>query len=243
MSNDLQETIILESMKTMNKIKESKENKSTTLYESFSKNKSKFDKGAQCFEEFTIEEFENKLKVDMMYYNQLMEKLEEDKAEQAGKLISSLYKTVKEIYEHINIKPEIYGKSIIGEGTTILNESVEKSKVKMSKVIYGFLESSFYKFPPEERVEKYKDFIKEDVTQLIQEGVDTEESIIYSTKKCVMENLIKNIAIPNLIQKRIDYLVEDEDYGKVFDVDRLKDLVEQYNERTKNLSKVVAACV
>ncbi|MFW6219380.1 MAG: hypothetical protein ACOC33_00800 [bacterium] len=183
---------------------------------------------------------EGKLKIDGLYYQQLMKNLDEQYAPVAGKLMVELMSTVKQIYEFVNINPELYGKEITFD---LFNETTSEINRKLSKCIFETLDVLFYKLTPEQRTEKYKEVSESFIKELIQEGSDTDDAITFGVKTTVMENLVTKISFPFTCWSRINYLTESSDYGLVFDQDTLIELVDKFRKDTKNLSKVIATCI
>jgi len=233
--------IVQESQKALRKIKTSKNYQQKSLLETVQDNFSKYDKAAYLFEEYDIVDFEIKSNIDMLYYAQLFNKLEEsEQLESVQKLLIELTKSVKDVYEITNLKPEVYGAGI---DYKILEESNEIVRNKLSKKIFEYLDSNFYRLDPEKRKKKYFNESVEISKKLITEGVETEEAIEYSVKVVVMENLLRKIAFPFSIWGRITNLMESEIYSKVFDRDRLIETVERAEKNIKAVAKVVAAAV
>jgi len=200
----------------------------------------KFDKGKFFFRQYDQVVYEGKVKVDMLYYNQLLQKIDENLNENVQNAVIALYKVINEIYEFVNIEPEIYGRGI---NTTILDESIETSHRKLSKVVFEFLDNNFYRLSPAQRQDKYFEDHKELAKTLIAEGNTTEDAISFAVKAVVMENLIRHISFPFASWSRIKYLTEDGDYGAVFDQDKLVDLVDSFNKKIHAISKIVTTCL
>ncbi|MFW6247163.1 MAG: hypothetical protein ACOC22_03275 [bacterium] len=231
--------IMEETRKTYEKIQEDKKHKSRDLLLEHKENWSRVDKGKDLFEEYDPEFFEKKMQVDMLFYEQLLEKLDENNKESVEELCGLLYKKVNKIYEFINVNPELYG----GLTENIIEESVESKYKTVSKLIYEYLDNNFYNLSTEKRKEAFFEASKEYAKKLIAEGNDINESIEYGTKVCVMEGLINKIAFPFAVNSRINYLLQDSDYGAVFDQEELRDLVESFHKTSNNLARVIAACV
>lgn len=238
--NEQEKELMLESRKALDNIRAHKKSENRNTFQEFKENWKKVDKGRRLFEEYESGTFEKKLKIDLMYYNQLLENLDENIKPQVEKLFSNMYKTVNAIYEFINIKPEIYGN---GVNETILEDSYEHSRKKVSKVIYEYLDRSFYSLEPEKRKEIYLENSMETAKKLITEGNDIEESIAFSVKTLVMEGLLKKISFPFTINSRINYLLEDESYAVIFEQDKLRKLVDSFDSQVKKASKIISACV
>lgn len=234
------EQLMMESRNVLAKLQQSRKTEKTTIFDTHKENYSKYDKGREHLNLYSDEVFESKVNVDMKYYDKLLVNLSESDGNVVQTLLGQFYKTVRSIYEHINVEPEVYGKNIT---TAILTESISDVESSVSNIIYTFLDSSFYSLTPDARADRYSDLIKPQVTTLLSEGVSAEDAIVFSTKQVIVEGLLRHIAIPNLIQARINYLLEDNDYGAVFDVDSLISLTEQYSKQVTNLSKIVSTCV
>ncbi len=196
--------------------------------------------GSDLFESFDSSSWEGKVKVDVLYFEQLLQKLNEEQVNLVESALNVYFKDIRLIYEFVNLKPEIYGKNI---NTKILEDSNEVSQQKLSSVIYEYLDSYFYGLAPEKRVDKYIETSRELTKTLINEGVEAEEAIEFSVKTTVMENLLTKIAFPFATWSRIHYLIESEDYGKVFDRKALIDLVESFQNKVGSISKIVAAVI
>lgn len=183
--------------------------------------------------------FENKMKVDLLYFNQLLQKLEEGKDE-TERLILNLFKDVEQLYEFINVAPEIYS---VEKKVDILNESVEFQNKYLSENIYEFFNNSLYKLSPEKREEKYFTECKDMVKDLVKKGIETDAAIQFSIKKVITENLLNKILFPSTVSYKIKDLMEDEDYGRVFDQPKLIEINESVQDKIKILSSVIAAVI
>lgn len=227
------------------KIKSEKKHKDITrrrkdLMNEVAEQFSKRDMGRDFYEPFDPIICEGKLKIDMMYYQQLMERLNDEYTPVVENMIIDLFKTVKEIYEFVNIKPEFFGKNV---NTDLLNEPSSEVRRVLSSRLYESLDSLFYKLDPQQRVAKYKDYSKHHIEDMLNEGVDSETAVTFGIKATVMENVLTKISFPFTCWTRVQYLTESQDYGLVFDQDKLVDLVESFEKQVRKLSKVIASCV
>lgn len=225
---------------SLSRIKQSREESNIDLLQEHYSNLSSVDRGKYLFEEFDSIVWEGKIKVDMMYYDQLFQKLDETQTEQVEKLLSSMYKDVHNIYEFINVKPELHGSDVTFD---ILNESMSSIHKKLSKVIYEFLDRKFYDLPLQERCDRYQERSKEDAKQLMVEGTTPEEAIKFSVKTVLAEDLLDTIAFPFSIRSRLNHLLENADYGEIFDQDKLQELTQTYEKKRHNVAKIVSAIV
>lgn len=232
------DNLIFESSQVLKRINESK-NYKKPLHEQVRDAKNKIDTGRLFFEEYDVCEFKNKMKIDLMLFEQLLQKLDSEQTLQVEPIISKLYNKVREIYEFTNINPEIFGRLT----TAILSESAESAKSILSKHIYTFLDNKFYNLPVSRRDQKYKDKIGPISSQLMTEGVECKEAVEFALKTCISQELIESICFPFSIKSRLDYLLENEGYAEIFDQDKLKGLYESYLSTVRNISKIIASCV
>lgn len=230
--------IILESSDTLSRIEKSKSYKKD-LEEVIKESKDRFDIGRHYFEEYDERSFKTKLHIDLLFMEQLLEKLTPEQNVQVEGLITSMYSDIKAIYEFINVEPEVYGKF----DETLLNENEQTIKNKLSKKIYTFLENRFYKLSTSKRYEKYSERITPRSKELLAEGVSNEEAVTYSIKQCLMEDFITDLSFPFAIKSRLHYLLENEAYGEIFDQVRLNELYDNFKNKVKSISKITAVCV
>jgi hypothetical protein len=165
MEEDNSYLLMEESFKALQKIKSEKELHKDPLKE-FTEALQMSSVGSDFFEPYDSLIWEGKVKVDLIYLEQLLQKMDDQYSELIHEVLSKYFKNVREIYEFINIKPEIYGQKI---DFSILEESNEKKSVKISNVIYEFLDRNFYSLSPEKRQERYLETSKELVKTLLNE--------------------------------------------------------------------------
>ncbi len=221
----------------LSKIQECKEKKKdpiTIIQEGIAKATA----GSEFFEPYDALIWEGKVKIDMLYFDQFLQKL--DESEELSSALGSYFKNIRQIYEFVNLKPEIYGKRLTFD---ILEKSNEAQHQLVSTIIYEYFDKCFYSLTPEQRSEKYLEPSRELAKTLINEGVSPEEAIAYSTKVNIVETLLVKIAFPFAVKSRIDYLLESEDYRRVFDQEALVELVDSFNKKVHNIAKVIAATV
>lgn len=231
------ENEILEARKTLNRIRKEKTEK--TIEEEYDAIKKKFSKDSNLYEEYDPATFENKLRVDSLFYEHILSKLP-DSVYGLEEAIASYYRTVRNLYEMINIKPASYR----ALSSNILMESISDQGKKFEQVVMEHLNNYYYKLPLEKRKTKYLEAAKPFAKDLMENsGAELDEAIALSVKAVILESLVSNIAIPRSIQSRIKYLCEDADYGKVFDQDKLKYLWESFKDKSKNLAKIVAISI
>lgn len=228
-----------ESRKALNKINRSKETKKDPL-KLISESLQKASVGSDFFEPYDALIWEAKVKIDLLYLEQLMLKLDDGISSSINEALSSYFRNIRQIYEFVNIKPEIYGR---GVDFSILEESNETRAKKLSSVIYEYLDINFYGLSPEKRQEKYLETCKELSKTLISEGVEPDQALEFAIKTSIMENLIRRVAFPFSTWSRVKYLTESEDYGIVFDQVKLVELVELFEKKVHQMAKIVAAVV
>jgi hypothetical protein len=228
-----------ESRKALNKILREKEVKRDPL-KVLSESLQKSSVGADFFDPYDALIWEGKVKVDVLYLDQLMSKLDESISESVQKAMVPYFRNIRQIYEFVNIKPEIYGRDV---DFTILAESNEKRSQKVAKVIYEYLDTHFYSLTPEKRQSKYLENCKELSKELISEGVEPDQAISLGIKTSIVENLLTRIAFPFSTWSRIKYLTESEDYGIVFDQTELINLVNLFERNTYRIAKAIAMVI
>ncbi len=241
LNEDAKYDIMLESKQTLRNIKQSKKHHSKDLLTELSDGFKRYDSGRDMYDVYETIHFEGKSTVDMMYYNQLLNKIEEsEQLEKIQTLLTTLTRNVKQVYEITNLKPEIYGRKI---DIAILENSQDEASSKISKQIYEYLDNNFYKLNIEKRNEKYFNESSVISKKLITEGVSTDDAIEYSVKCVVMEGLLRKIAFPFAIQSRIDHLIESDIYAKIFDSERLVENVENVDKDIQKIASIIAVVI
>ena len=235
---DLAQLLESEMELTWKKVDELKnKGKTKTLEEEAKDIKKKFRKSMNLYETYDPAKFETKTRIDLLFFEHLCQGLPE--VNRLDTMITNYYKTAKALYEIVNRKPTNHRML----STSILAESHDKQEETFAKILSEHMNNFYYRLAPEKRREQYLSESQEYASILMKKGMDAEEAIRMAVKACLMESLICNIAIPKNIQKYIKYLCEDEDYGKVFDQDKLRLLWESFQRQTKNMSKIFAAAV
>lgn len=238
--SDDQISIMETARNALNKVK--KVEKSNTLLQEMTDFVKTMDIGQMYFEEYDPQSFVDKQKIDRMIYSQLVEgkfeKLEVDES-RINQLVESLYKNTNDIYEFINIKPEILNSF----DESLLECSIQESKQKISGVIYEYLDKRFYSLAPKERTRLYLEDSRECIKNLVIEGEEIEEVTSFCVKKKLMEGFLRRLAFPFGIWERIQFLSESEDYGKVFDQDKLISLVEEFDIKLDHMSSIISAVI
>lgn len=207
----------------------------TEAYEQFEK----ADHGKNLYEEYDEAVFESKLAVDMMFYKNLFLNLDESHRVEVQKTLANTYRAVKEIYEFVNIKPEFFSKT----SAKLLESTLGESERVIKDVITEALDHTFYDLTPEQRLEKYGERVTPLAKKLIQESCETNESLQFSVKTVIMEDILTKISFPKMTWTRVKHLCESEDFGKIFDQSKLVEIVETFENHIKKLSKYVAASV
>ncbi len=174
-----------------------------------------------------------------MYYYVLLIKLYNNLLEWTEQIFKSLYDTVNKIYEHINIVPELYGNNIKYD---IINESISNSNLKIKDVLNAYFKANFYNLSVEDREKRFFENHKELAKNLIHENINEKEAIKFSVVTRIVEGLLRSIAFPFSSWSRINYLLENSEYGVVFDQDVLSDHVDIFEKKLFNMSKIVATC-
>lgn len=228
-----------ESVETRRALREIRKAKNAkTIEEQAKELKNRFKKETALYEAYSLSDFEMKVRVDSLFYEHVLSELPEGTTglEEA---ISSLYRDLRKIYEHINIKPECHRML----KPSVINESADERKETFKKILNEHMNNNYYRYTLDQRKDKYLSEATPYAEKLINEGVDSDTAIGLSVKGVILESLIRNIAMPRIIQKRVQYLCEDKDYGKVFDQESLKNLWESFNFKCKSMSKIFAIAI
>ena len=216
------------------------QNKSVDLLFEVSQKMKNADYAKNLYQPYDDSIFEGKVAIDLLYYKHLLRNLDETYYKDVHELLAQTYRSVKEIYEFVNIKPEIFGKDI---NATILENSIEDVSNKLNVVMNEVLDNTFYNLTPDQRSKKYSDRALPLAKKLITEHNDPEESLQYSIKTCVLEDILTKVAFPGSNWLRVKHLTESEDFGLIFDQQKLVEIVENFEKQNNRLSKYLAACV
>ena len=102
MLNDLE--LMEASREALRKIKaDNEENRKASLLDEVKETWVSATVAQQLFEEYDRDAFDQKSKVDILYYEQLLQKLDDQYVDYVHEALSSLFGVVKDIYEFINI--------------------------------------------------------------------------------------------------------------------------------------------
>lgn len=200
----------------------------------------KVDHSKMLFEEYDDNSFSQKVKIDSVFYKTMLSNLDESYADSVKTILTSMFCTTKEIYEHINIKPRVYGFNM----TTAFNESDDVLQQNAQRMINDFINNKYYSLTTEQREEKYYPAVRSIAKDVIlSESVDEKEAITFATKAVVMKELIERINFPMSIQNKIQELLIDENYGKIFNQEHLSNLWDQFQEQNFDIAKIVAVLI
>jgi len=225
-----------QSLKGLNKLKA---NKQQVLLETADRNRiPKVNYAKFVFEEYDDSSFENKVTMDASYYQILLSKLEESQQEAVQTIIGQMLKTVKTIYETINVKPKIYGLQRLNG----LNENQTNIEKSASRIISDFVTRNYYRLTQEEREDKYMGRIKHISKDLIlTEGIDPKEAVTFALRSAVIEELLEHINFPMTVKNEIETSLTSTDYAQMFDPAILNAQWDTYQEQSLNVSKIISA--
>lgn len=191
------------------------------------------------FEQYNDSSMEHKLKQDSAYFNVLFENIDEKDIKLANDLLTGLSKTVKSIYEHINIQPRSVGAQAIA-----LSESDDIIEKNATRMINEYIACNYYKLSQNDRDTKYKEFvIAESEALVLENSVDANEAIEFCYKAAVMEGLVERISFPDAIKYRIDDIMMSDIDKQVFEQTELLDLWSDFKLKAKKISKLIATAV
>ncbi len=192
------------------------------------------------FEEFDEESFNQKVKLDSGYYNMLLSKLEESDLESVQGLLGNMLGTVRQIYEHINIKGKVYGMSRLAT----LDDTDDMIQESAGRIVNDFIGRNYYSLTREERHSKYMNEVKAVATSsVIQEGVEPEVAVQQAIKTAVFIKLIESINFPLTVKSEIEHCLVSEEYSQIFKQDELNSLWDLFNEQCQEFAKIVSVIV
>ena len=193
-----------------------------------------------AFEEFDENSFDIKLKLDNYYYKTFLGKLPAEHLAETVQIISNMADTIHSIYEHINIKPKTYGFEL----STGLNNSEEILESKAQKYINDYLRDNYYALTTEQREVKFLNRVKPIAEQvIIENSMEPEAALEYSTKIILINELLDRIAFPITIQSIINESLHDEAYAEIFEQDKLNELWETYKLQSYNFARLISLIV
>ena len=199
----------------------------------------KLDFQRQIFEEYDESSFEDKVKLDSMFYRMMFRRLDEEYVEPVRMVLTKMFETTKEIYEHLNIKPRLYGFQ-----WTSLNESEDILEESALRMINDFVNQHYYSLTQEQREERYLHPVRKLAGDaVISEGVNEEDAIKYATKAAVMQQLIERVNFPLAVRSNVEELLTDENYGKIFEQNRLREIWDLFQEQCYDISRMVATVI
>lgn len=215
-------------------------NRETSIRESNAMRTPKSDFSRMIFEEYDEKSFAEKVKVDSIFYRTMLKNMNESEVDGVRQILTNYFDTVRQIYEHINIKPRVYGfnlASAFNESDAILEESA-------TRMLNDFVNQQYYSLSSEERESRYFPAVKGIASDVIlKEHVSEEEAVEFGSKSVVLKEFIERISFPLVVKTKIEEDLIDENYGKIFDQSRLKDLWNTFQDQATGLSKIVAAVV
>jgi hypothetical protein len=192
------------------------------------------------FEEFDEDSFNEKIKLDSAYYNVLLKRLDEGDTEEIQIKLGKMMKTIRQIYEHINIKGKIYGMSRLAT----LDEPDKVIQESASQIITDFITRNYYSLTKEERQAKYMNVVKSVATDsVIKEGIEPEVAIHSAVKTAVVASLLESISFPMTVCKEIEHCLRSDEYAKMFNQDQLNELWDSFKEESYSFAKIVSDVV
>ena len=191
-------------------------------------------------EEYESSLFDDKIRTDSAYYNVLFKRFDESQSENLHKILGSMMSTVRSIYEQINIKPKIYGLSRLPS----LNNTDSDIQENATLIISDYINRNYYKLSREQRQDKYEEGVKALASDMVvQESIDPEEAVRFSTKVIVVKQFLENINFPLVVRGEVENCLTSNEYGEMFEQDKLRDLWESFDKQSLSLAKVIASVV
>jgi len=193
------------------------------------------------YEEFSDSVFEEKVKTDIYVFNRLLENVEDEQdLKVLEEVIGSMMTTVKDIYQAINIKPEINGFKNRNRSPSLAYYENEADSI-----ITSHLKKHYFDLSSEQKKRKYEKLVSYDsFDSLMTEGFSTEEEIqekvqeIY--KSSIVETLIDRTCFPVGIEGVIKDLTTSESFRMFFESEVLIGMLEDFQNKKKILSNSIA---
>lgn len=231
----LDEEAMVSAAKEIKSIRDSRKVK--TLEERNQEVTDRFANTMNLYEAYDDASFRTKLSADLMFFEHMFERL--SGFDQLNEAIGSFYATVHDIYEQVNLKPECYASL----NKAILTESIDGQRALCERIVSEFLDHNFFKMSKGNRVKRYMEESKSFAKELISEGADTGSAIQFAIKTALMESLLTQIAFPNSVRYHITSLLEDKDFGALFDQETLRENWETFGRKTHELAKIAASTI
>jgi len=189
------------------------------------------------FEEYDDSAFKEKAKYDAHIYDKLVEDIQDSsKIEEIQGLLVELNQYVRKIYEHINIKPAIYGPR------NIMFESDEQYEKNAIRVINEFLNKNYYSLSNEQREAKHKSrVINEAKDYVVLEKEEAISAVERAQKRILFEDLLTRVAFPLQVHSSIQDILESEEYEMFFDKETLLSLYEAFQFKIKEITKLLVS--
>lgn len=189
---------------------------------------------------YTEEDFNKKLSYDIKYHNFLMSNIEEDD-KKINSHLSKMVNSLKEIYECGLLYPRVYGFRDNYDNLIEIDENEDCDKI-VSKEFYNYLNSNYYNLNKDRLVKKYGEpVVYESKNQIIDENTsDIEEVTRKNLKKIILENFIDNISFPGFTKNHIKECIENEEFTKLFDVDRIQELLDDYDKYKSKYAELLS---
>ena len=224
----------------LNKYRASKREDAITENTEDSFKYTKADYAKMAFEEYDETVFETKSTLDSYYFKRLIKNIPDEYLNESVEIISNLYDTVKNIYEHINVKPKTYGFNI----SNSLNNSEQILEDQAQSYINAFLKDNYYNLTAQQRQEKYFPKIKPIAESLVLENqLDETQALEFASKVVLMEDLINRICFPLTVQSFIEDSLHDASYAQIFEQEDLQNLWDSFHKQSYNFAKIVSMLV
>lgn len=192
------------------------------------------------FEEYSDEAFEEKVKRDAAYYNVLFKRLDEDQSANLHKILGNMMGTIRQIYEHIDIKPKVYGLGRLPS----LNETDNVIEENATRIISDHINRNYYQLTRDQRRDKYEIGVKSIASDLVvQESIEPEEAVRFGTKVFVVKQFLEDISFPLVVRGEIEDCLTSKAYGEIFEQEKLQDIWESFQTQVFNISKIIASIV
>jgi hypothetical protein len=197
------------------------------------------DYGCAIFEEYTADNWSDKVKKDTNIYNKFLSTVEEGTAEKISIVLGDFLDTVNSIYEHININPETYGFKGL-----MLDASEAELNLESQRIVDNFLNKHYFSLTNNERDKLYMEQALSLTTEIVSnEKIEIKEAMEHAHKAIIVEKLLQEVNFPKPIYYRIQELMTSELYGEIFEQEVLVDKWNKFKDKSNALSRVFAALI
>jgi hypothetical protein len=198
------------------------------------------DYGSAVFEEYTSDNWNDKVKKDRNIYNKFLSNIEEGEAvDKITLIIKDFLESAQSIYEHININPETYGFKGL-----MLDASEAELNLESQRIVDNFFNKHYFSLSNSERDKLYMEQSLSLAKEIVlNEEIEITEAMEHANKAIIVEKLLQEVNFPKPIYYRIQELMTSPLYGEIFEQEVLVDKWNKFKDKSNALSRVFAALI